>query len=177
MKKTILKHCHRPVQLLPAFLCPVGLLRTGFSRTISKKVRFLDNCSYEIDPKKQGDWNKLFGVCFGITGIHRNSIRFGWRYNIADDVIELCVITYNNGEHKMDHIKGEDIRLNQYVNLSLTFTVNPNGDVTADFSVNGRTVRTVYMGVIAEMFYFGCGLYFGGKTRAPHKMQVEWEKI
>ena len=77
-KKTILKGFHRPIAL-PAFLNDMGMMPVASTKTLTRRVKFHPNCAYDLKNNKQGDWNKLFGVCLGWDGIHKESIRFGWR--------------------------------------------------------------------------------------------------
>ncbi len=170
MKKIIFKKLHRPVQL-PAFLFPMGCLMTGAHYTIHRRVKFHSNCAYDLKNDKQKDWNKLFGVSFGLLGIHKNSARFGWRYNKDTQLIELCTIVYKDGFPERRHIEGEDLPLDQWVDMWIYYAMQPDGNIYIDFRVNGRTVNPEFVNTGA-MMYFGCDLYFGGTSRAPHRMTV-----
>ena len=170
MKRTILKHLHRPLQLIPAALRPCGLLITGTTHVVSRRIKFNTNCAYDLQSEDQYDWNKLFGVCFGLTGIHKNSLRFGWRYNKDTHNIELCTIVYREDSSvERKHI--EDIALNQWGEFELTFRVEPYY-VMYNFVINGRTVLFGAMPTPPAMTFWGCGLYFGGNRRAPHRITV-----
>lgn len=170
MKKTILKHFHRPLGL-PAFIAPSGLLLTGSKHSITRRVKFRPNCNYNLGDSDQFDWNKLFGVCFGIRGIHRNSLRFGWRYNTDKGCIELCTIVYREDDVPQ-RVYREDVALNQWCNFDLSYRVEPYY-IGYDFRINGRTVHSGIMPTPGALCYFGCGLYFGGHLRAPKTMTVD----
>lgn len=172
MKKTILKNLHRPIGI-PAFFCPIGLMMTDMSYTVSRRVKFNPNCAYDLGNEDQKDWNKVFGVCFGARGIHKNSLRFGWRWNTQKQKIELCTIVYREDHDKpsREEIKDFELDLNQWVDLDLNFTV----DIACtfyNFTVNGRTVLYGAMPTPNVVMFYGCGFYFGGNCRSPHKMSA-----
>lgn len=172
MRKTILKNFHRPFQF-PACFNPAGILRD--SKTVSYDIRFRSGCAYNLDSPKQRDWNKLFGLCFGFLGVHKESVRFGWRYNEAKGLIEICTIVYHNGKPVREYIENCDMTVNDICRFTITADRHNDNTVWCSFTVNGTTVRTVCMGEPPKP-YFGCGLYFGGTSRAPHRMQVEMKK-
>jgi len=59
-------------------------------------VQFTPSCRYDID-KNQKDINKLFGV--GYFPTHRkNSVRFGWRYDLVSGMVEVLVNWCDNGD-------------------------------------------------------------------------------
>lgn len=176
MKKTIFKGFHRPIQL-PAFLSPCGFITTVKEHQIIRKVRFTDSCAYDLKNDKQGDWNKLFGICAGLLGIHRNSVRFGWRYSVEKQCIELCRIFYRNGKPSREYIPEHDIPLNKTVTLELCFSYDVNNRLWAEFLVDGASVSLEFIEDVYSAMYWGCGLYFGGKSKAPHKMTVEIVKL
>ena len=179
-KKTILKHFHRPIGL-PAFLSPMGRLnlKSQECRYFRRKITFTPSCAYNLGDDDQYDWNKLYGLCFGITGIHKNSVRFGWRYNTATDLIEISTIVYSEGtvsrmrlaEVQVNHEYEYEIKLCRWEydpsNLSVMFYIRDNGSLTG--------VRHFIIHPTAKC-YFGCGFYFGGNKRAPHRMTIKTEK-
>lgn len=66
----------------------------NFSRSVS--VKFDRSCAYEIEEKSCV--NKLWGISFGLFGVHKNSYRFGWTYNKEQDNITIWSYVYNNGK-------------------------------------------------------------------------------
>lgn len=177
MKKTILKNTHYAIGL-PAFFSPMGCMLKGNDHVVGRRVKFDANCAYDLQDEDQKDWNKIFGVCFGITGIHKNSLRFGWRYNTETRKIELCTIVYREdfAEPERLELSGHDIDLNQWVRLELSFIVSV-ACVYYMFKVNDTTVHSGAMPMPEALMYFGCGFYFGGNRKAPHKMTLNIEKI
>lgn len=171
----IFKGMHRPLFKLPAFISPFGITMSYISHSVVRKVKFYENCAYNIG-EKQSDWNKVFGFCLGISGIHENSVRFGWRYNIQKNCIELGRLIYNNCTPEREYLEGCDVQFGEEVKLELQFEWQ--GDfLDIKFLVNDNVVYCTHIiECVSSLFYFGCSLYFGGKTKAPHKMKVRMRR-
>ena len=177
MKQTILKGFHRPMQLIPACFKPFGFFITDKTYSLKRRVKFHDNCAYDLKDNDQDDWNKLFGVAFGVKGIHQNSIRFGWRWNIQKQRIELCTLEYRNGIVTRERMFGGDMPLGDTVNLEIKFKMNGYGNILYEFVVNDKTYSESYVDNCDAVSFWGCGFFFGGNRRAPHKMTVEITKL
>ena len=114
MKRThkIFKGCHYPVKLIPEFLRYIGWTKNDKEYMHCRTIKFNGDCRYHIDGEDQWDWSKLYGVFFGLRGIHHDSIRFGWRYNPNTQKIEICRIMYfgdNPIKHTMDYLMSIDV--------------------------------------------------------------------
>ena len=176
MLRLIPKNFHRPLQLLPAFLKPFGFLFMGKEYSVRRIVKFTKSCEYTLDETHQYDWNKLFGVCFGMTGIHKNSIRFGWRWNPKKNKIEICTIEYRDGIPTREIMQNCDIAIGEERDLEIKFNMSPDGYVWYSFLNDGSDYCGGYLQNVSAICYFGCGLYFGGKKRAPKSICVDIEK-
>ena len=176
-KNIILKGFHRPLQLIPSCFKPFGFIITDKVYSIHRRVKFASSCAYNLQNEDQDDWNKLFGVCFGISGIHKNSLRFGWRRSIKKQKIELCVIEYNNGKVLRAWIYGMDTDLDTEIDLEVRFRMTSYGVVEYNFLCNGEVCRSWHLDSVSSLMYFGCGVYFGGNRKAPHKMIINVENI
>jgi len=173
-KKTIFKGFHRPIGL-PAFLAPMGFLRKKLNYTFKRKVTFFENCAYDLKNGKQGDWNKIYGACFGLFGIHKTSVRFGWRYSIPKNCIELCTIAYINGKPFRDYLPLCDLELGESKELRINVYIDDYKFLHVQFYVGKQLVK-VLCWQIKPRFYFGCGFYFGGESKAPHKITARIDK-
>lgn len=170
-KKTIFKNFHRPFGL-PAFLSNFGWIRKGKAKDIQYKVTFYENCAYDLGDEDQYDWNKLFGALFGILGIHRHSIRFGWRYSLAKQKVEICSIIYDstNTEKPIQRDYLEyDANLNSSDLFRIKMVMDKNKGIKVNFIINDRTIKQYNLGPCPHL-RFGAGFYFGGNKRAPHKI-------
>ena len=88
----IKKGTHSPFRI-PKLLVDCNIL--------SYKVRFTDSCKYTLPPEDQLDVNNLFGIGY-FPYHHKNSVRFGWRYNPEQpDKMEIMGYWYDNGERMM----------------------------------------------------------------------------
>ena len=159
--QTIYKGFHRPFQLIPA--CFRFL---SFSRhfCISKHVLFTDSCRYNLFGKDQKDWNKLFGFCLGINGIHKNSARCVWRYKPEADKIEIAAYYYIGGIRICRRLT--TVKINQLINLKIV-----RAGRSVFFFADGFMVDDDVIGY--DKPAFGCGLYFGGNRRAPQNITIK----
>lgn len=126
---------------------------------------FMESCRYL--PDKEDDTNKLLGIGF-VWNQHKNSARFGWRYNPINDKIGLYAYTYDEGVRSIKHLW--DIDLLQTVILQLDhhydrYYFSCNGDV--------REVKKNHR----KQWCWGLNPYFGGNAPAPHKIEIVVSEI
>lgn len=162
-KQIILKGFHRPLQLIPACFKNI---KSGLIFSLTKEIEFTDSCRYNLHSNDQYDWNKLFGVCAGIFGIHTNSGRFAWRYN--NGMIEIAIYTYINGERDASRIKAVPI------NKRIKFSIHRHFSYLS-YYINDQLVGESWIG--SDNTLWGCGLYFGGNRRAPQTIIVKQENL
>ncbi len=141
--------------------------------TVTKAVIFKDNCAYNLNNVNQYDINKLYGFSVGLfNGNDYNSARFGWRWSIAKQQIELMAYIYVNGK-----------RLNEWDADTLMHSNNLNTVVNTEIAVVGNQYRfRAYGDGYNVVKYFnragnGAGYnqypYFGGQEVAPHDITIE----
>lgn len=128
-------------------------------------ILFDESCKYEIDEKSCV--NKLFGYSFHIFNVHKNSCRFGWTYDKEIDKIVIWTYTYNNGKLFKNKIGICDF--NKVYNFSIKTQVN-TGEIIYNF--NNEKEETYKLNVLNKLI-LTLGFYFGGNTRAPHKMYIK----
>lgn len=173
---TIKKFHHRPTPFRIAAIDPIFLFSKDFcKKNFQKTFKFTDSCRYYMR-RHQDNWNKLYGFCLGIRGIHRNSFRIVWRYIADIDKIEIAAYYYMNGKNwEAKHIKYVDV--NDEVKCDIRLT-SVDGYLRVTFSVitpsNGAysQCQTDYALLSNPRIGFGCGLYFGGRKRAPHNIVI-----
>ena len=142
---------------------PFGLTATDI---ISKAVCFDYSCKYDLKGDDQLDINKLFGVGF-FPHHHRNSARFGWRWNIRTQKVELLGYVYNRGKRIVKPL-GE-AKLGEMVRLSITIEGTGYG-----FIIQRNNIPAVHEFIEGRTFFIGykLGAYFGGNRPAPQKMNI-----
>ena len=159
--QTIYKGFHRPFQLIPAYF-------RFFSRQkwfrIYREVIFTNTCKYILDNGDQEDWNKLFGFCFGIFGIHTNSARFAWRYSPDTGMIEIAVYCYQDGIRTYTTVS--KIKIGEPVWLEIKRNYS-----TISFLVDLNCIHHITLA--SNKPAFGCGLYFGGNRRATQNITIK----
>lgn len=177
-KRVIHKNFHRPFGL-PAFMRYFGMVNKSVK--IENEIKFDRSCMHDLVPDEDNkDWSKLFGISFGLFNIHKQSVRFGWRYSKDKDLIEICYIIYQVGDDgnvtvQRTHIA--DVEFDELVRYTIEInrdTSIPNADImNCTLKMSGRDIN-VNTSVYATdvMFRCGCGFYFGGNQKAPHKMWI-----
>ena len=134
------------------------------SDIISKEVQFDYSCKYDIG-EDQGDINKLFGV--GFFHHHSNSGRFGWRWNIVTQKVELFGYVYNRNRRISEYLCS--VSLGEKVRLSILLEGTGYG-----FIVQRTNQQAVHKFIEGKTYFIGykLGAYFGGNRRAPHDMKI-----
>lgn len=144
-----------------------------FGAPLEKKVVFTDSCRYNIG-EDQKDWNKLAGISFGFTPLikqfqmHENSARFGWRYDLQSDMIEVAPYLYTDGKREYA----------ETLNLETFFC-----EIGKEYDLSITAYATYVMYNIGSKYWaleqnipahrgFSAPIYFGGNKRAPHTIEV-----
>lgn len=179
-QKIILKGFHRPLSLVPPFMH--NIVGPG-KNTIDVRIYvFTESCRYILGNGDQMDWNKLYGYCYGIDGIHKFSGRIVWRYNPNTDKIELAAYCYENGV-RLYQLLGE-VDINQKVLLCVEVVdneikmslVGKYTDDQLDQTVR-KTFKIDFDKKLMDKFKFSCDLYFGGNRMAPQNIKILYENV
>jgi len=143
-----------------------------FGNKLAYNVKFTDSCKYiTVDPLNQTDVNKLFGMTTGLTSVHKDSARFGWRYMPATGKIMLHAYVYSKGIARNFDI--EEVDINWSIDLEIVRTAN-----AYFFHINNKIAKTVIDDVSTEKSVnFQCFPYFGGTEAAPHDIELEMTRI
>ena len=151
------------------FLPRIYQKKKSFTKTC--QVKFDESCRYQIE--EQSCVNKLWGFSNGLFGVHKDSWRFGWTYNKEEDKIILWSYIYHRGKltkkpiYKIDF--NEHILQLQLTNLSDKYIIRfiVDGQIVAEYTIDSLVLNS-----LIEL-----GFYFGGKTRAPHNMNIKFKRI
>lgn len=142
-------------------------------QTVFKTAVFSPNCIYDLGNVNQADINKLYGFSVGLfSGNDYNSARFGWRWSIPKEKIELLAYVYVNG-----------VRINEWDADTLLASVDTGSETFTEIAVlpNQYQFKTVSncVTIIKYLPRGGSGAgynqypYFGGNEVAPHTMTIE----
>lgn len=146
-------------------------LRLGlfFNRAaIRKTVTFLDGCNYWLEGVDMLDTNKLFGLAFLPEGVHKESARFGWRYDNAQSIV-LSAYCYVKGER----IIKELCKVPRYKKITCALYVQKENYVF-DVLIDGVPHANEYVPKYhTRRLSYPLGIYFGGNKTAPQKMAIE----
>lgn len=142
-----------------------------FKRRLKNTYVFTDSCRYTLPEEDVLDINKLFGASslydvtlkpFGI-GIHKNSARFGWRYDPITDSIDLLSYQYINKVRSFKLLA--KVGLNTDVVLSIHFNTS-----SIQYFIDGTMVDEINLALKSPLL--ASGLYFGGTSVAPHDISI-----
>lgn len=135
---------------------------------LAAKVVFTRTCAYDIGIKDQADINKLFGIGY-FPSHHKNSVRFGWRYVIELDAIEVMAYWYSKGERKSNHIcfvslEKEHLYILNIMEVGHILDVYDNAKKIGNFVIGDVPGRSI--GYLLRP-------YFGGNQTAPHDIEIK----
>lgn len=178
MKFFIEKGKHQSTPWAPNFIKP---------GTIKKKIFFNNSNIYELEGEDQLDWNKLFGVTFGIfptivngkiyRPTHYSSVRFGWRYNPKYKVFEITPYYYVAGVRHYHEIDKSPICALLPYKLYDFYIISSYTDVV--FKINDSNGNNLYYYKVPCQYGFtpktGWQLnpFFGGNKPSPHDQCIE----
>jgi hypothetical protein len=162
--KTIRKHTHR------AWPPSIGLFYK--KEHISKSVYFEDSCRYELKDEDQYDTNKLFGIGY-FWSHHKDSARFGWRYNHITDKIVISAYCYVDGE--VIFLDLCEVKIGEWYSMTIVirdydyqFLVYANG-----MQIEHDEIKKKHK----KKFGFPLGVYFGGQKTAPHNIKIKMQNL
>jgi hypothetical protein len=135
---------------------------------VSKNIIFTDSCKYDLGSEDQYDINKLFGIGY-FPWHHYNSVRFGWRYNIANNNISIFSYWYHNKIRNYELMGSVELNdLNFYLiqikdNQHELIVLNRSLDIVMEHVVD---VPPKSIGYYLKPF-------FGGNKPAPHDITIK----
>lgn len=141
-------------------------------KRISKVAVFDNSCKYDLGDVDQLDINKLYGFS---EGFHQtNSARFGWRYNIETDKIQLLAYVYNNG-NVINEWEADTFIIAVECQVEISTEIEIDGDYYFfRATLNGVTISKPISRTVSG--YPGGYLlypYFGGNKVAPHDILID----
>lgn len=165
-KHVILKGTHRSVlSWMPIFHIN--------KKRLNKTVKFYPDAAYDFGDIDQLDINKLFGLSYGMH--HKNSARFGWRWDVEKKMIEILAYVYIDG-----------VRVTQDVSDLHIGYVLPGVLYECDLEVNsGYYVFSINSSIYPEpkvvrikhgkLTWWGYRLfpYFGGNRKAIRRVHID----
>ena len=135
------------------------------------RIVFDESCKYEI--AEASCVNKLFGFCFGF-GVHKNSVRFGWTYNAPTNQIYIWSYFYINGKLHKKKIFSCELNEEHTYKIEVHKISSELGHYTFRFLIDGKENGDFEKIQSDKCFITTLGPYFGGNTRAPHTMKIEY---
>lgn len=158
-------------------------------KTFNWNVQFHTSCAYDLNGVDQSDTNKLCGVgylsklrlvkhkyfnrfwFYTFEPLHwTDSARFGWRYDLQTNQIEILAYCYVNRNRIIKPICFCDLEVPYRLTLTIDNGVYTFKCLDADIDhiigmamVNSRNYKN---------FKYRLGVFFGGNQPAPHTMYI-----
>ena len=155
---TIYKNFHYSLPIYPLLVC---------ANEIKRKVIITKEAWFEKTNVDDDDINKLFGVSFGIRGIHQNSFRIGWKPSKNKFEIELYAYYYNNeGKHTSEYLT--TIFTSYHYNMHVRWDNNNMFEINID----GENYFMKKLNINQSCVKFFCRPYHGGNNRAKNKYTI-----
>ena len=145
--------------------------QNNLKKTIT--IKFNKSCIYDID--EDSCVNKLWGFSNGLFGVHENSYRFGWTYDKNSEEIKLWTYTYINGRLHKTIITS--LEFDKEYSLSIHIVQLNSNVCTVIYNIDNKIVYDIDIPIKLNKYFLELGFYFGGNTRAPHNMCVEFDRI
>jgi hypothetical protein len=149
--------------------------------SMSADVTFQESCEYDLGDNDQYDWNKVMG--FTDTLYFTRSARWGWRWNLANEKVEVAPYVHDESSSAILPPPEQWIQfdLNTQVNLkieveranqSYKFTYDDGGTPIIHYVDVTNSLTNAYNGVcVSDLFWFG------GNEKAPHEMKIDYDNI
>lgn len=167
----IRKGTHSPFRLPRLLIDP---------KVLEYNVTFTPSCIYDIGRADQADVNKLFGIGY-FPHHHKNSVRFGWRYNPDfTDSMEIMAYWYDDGERMMRSMGFVDIGKQYTYEM---WVLRGVGSPLHHLKVSGGGKSKAHYLHQEVLLDNPCDIgyllrpYFGGNQTAPHDMKIIMEKV
>lgn len=150
---------------------PGEKLGTLKSDMLAFTARFDETVRYDLGNKNQEDINKLMGFSDCNSLHHENSVRFGWRYSVEKDLVEIFSYAYTSGVVSYYHMGDVAIDETAYYQIQIV-------DDKFYLLLNGEIEQEVDRGATCDTgLYYKLYPYFGGDETAPHDISVYIKEI
>ena len=140
----------------------ISTIKSYNRESLSFAFRFDQSAKYYFSDIDQYDTNKLLGFKYGLNP-HKNSARFGWRWDNDNQYIIISAYTYSNGFRNIYDMGY------CFINQICSAEIRQEGD-NVIYSFQG-VEHTVSLSSDKQRYYLFP--YFGGNKKAPHDINIE----
>lgn len=145
-------------------------------KNIGYMATFKSGARYDLVDVDQLDINKLFGISYGMH--HNNSARFGWRWNLEREMIEILAYVYVDGVRVTQDQADLHVCF-VFPGIPYNYEIALAGDYYM-FTINSKTfsdTKVVKIKHNGNLTWWGYKLfpYFGGNEGAPETVCITLE--
>ncbi|MFY0591914.1 hypothetical protein [Roseivirga sp.] len=140
-------------------------LRSIKTGRLEFSARFDNSARYDLHNNNQQDINKLMGFSEANQHHQDGSIRFGWRYDKAQDMVEIFAYAYRDKQLYYEGITMVEIGQTAVYRI----VVNPSSYY---LEVDGVSLVLDREQKEQKGFYYMLYPYFGGDEKAPHDIHI-----
>ena len=142
-------------------------------KEISYKIKFTESCIYDLNKIGLYGVNKVFGLTWGIMGVHNNSARFGWK-PLDKSRIMIYAYVYFGGIKK--EIEICTVNINEYYTLSISEKKEKIVFNVKNQIKNSGSTLELKCPKLPKLGYTNF-LYFGGSKKNQQDIIIEMEKV
>jgi hypothetical protein len=136
-----------------------------------------------VEPQDQFDWNKLPGLSdCNETDLSQDGAMFGWRWNIADAVVEITAYANNASVHletaTLVTLSADDLAATQPLHYRVAreqtdYTFAISGEINGRAVAASGTLPRRCTDIETDPLAWAAGFYFGGTSTAPQTITAK----
>ncbi len=159
----------------------------NYNRRFTFRAYMYDNCAYtatELD--STNGWNKIGRISFiRNSSANKFKMHLGWIFRDDPDKISFSLFFHDNDEgyfvsHKIDerYFSGANSTVDMYLGEKVMGMIINNENDIQNYKVKSLGIRedNSYLAVSGDS-YVAKTFYFGGRSTAPHKMEMEFHDL
>lgn len=149
-----------------------------FRNVIIRGITFTQESKYDlddVDDHDQADINKGFGIA-SLSGVHKNSIRIGWNYNLELGVFVLYWYRYLNGVRTHDKLTVASTGRELYCQIAKkpgNFNIRVWDPFNSEYDICNIDIERGKISGVSLLL----GPYFGGDKTPVSRVVIQLRKI
>lgn len=138
-------------------------------------VMFENNCWYSKNQVSFTGINKLYGISYGLFGVHKSSLRIGWQPDF-DIPFKIRLFKYTYNYQSNNHNAEQIYSISTDEKFQIIFKDLQEDENQKIYVYHNRKQIIVSCDLQTKKLIHYHYPYFGGKSVAPHSMNIFIEK-